>query len=461
MKETNTREHPIKVGDVLVMEIDGLGHAGEGVGRVKGFAVFVADAIPGDEVLVRIDAIRKSYGRASVLEIRRPSLGRILPTCADSSNCGGCQLRHMEYRAQLVWKRQTVTDALTRIGKLDHPEVKPVIGMDLPDHYRNKVHYPVASVGDQVVLGFYRRNSHELVPIEECANAHPLCNRAIKVIGPLLSEYGLTPYNGSTNKGLMRHVICRVSIAREQLMVIFVTNGAHIPKVDELLTDMQGALPELVTVAQNVNRRRTSMVLGEETRIICGEPHLIEELNGLSFAISPNSFFQVNSQQAAVLSQLVVDYASTKVGTRALDCYSGTGSLALHLAREGAHVLGIEEVGDAVRDAKLNAALNGLEGTDFRVGRVEVLLPGILKEGRVDVAVVDPPRKGCEPEVLEALIAAGIPRLVYVSCNPSSLARDLAVLADGGYVLQEVQPVDMFPHTSHVETVVSMSRVEK
>jgi 23S rRNA (uracil1939-C5)-methyltransferase len=240
-------------------------------------------------------------------------------------------------------------------------------------------------------------------------------------------------------------------------MVILVTNGKEVSGMAKLVEKMRAALPELVTVAQNVNTKRTNVIMGEKTRILWGAPYLIEELNGLKFAISPRSFFQVNSEQAAILCHKVVEYAKIGQRTRALDCYSGTGSIALHLAREGAHVIGIEVVPEAIGDAKLNAELNHISGAEFRVGRVESELPGILEEGSVDMAVLDPPRKGSESEVLGALLQAKIPRLVYVSCNPSSLARDLAILAEGGYELREVQPVDMFPQTSHVECVVLMS----
>ena len=459
MTGRDIHKYPVEIGQIRAMDIDGLGHAGEGVGRIDGFAIFVAGAIPGDQVLVRIEEIKKNHGRGSVIEVKQASPGRILPACVAADTCGGCQLQHMEYGAQLEWKRQMVIDALARIGKFENPQVKPVIGMAQPYGYRNKVHYPVASAGGKLVLGFYRRSSHDLVPIESCDNAHPLCNKAMRAMVVLLNEYGISPYDETTGKGLIRHIICRVSTARDQLMIILVTNGVHIPRIEELIASMRAVLPELVTIAQNVNKKRTKVILGGETRVIWGEPYLVEELNGLEFAISPNSFFQVNSKQAAVLCQQVVDYVEAKDYTRALDCYCGTGSLALHLAHEGAHVIGIEEVREAVADAKLNAEINRQPRADFRIGRVEVKLPGILEEGPVDVAVIDPPRKGCEPEVLAAMINAEITRLVYVSCNPSSLARDLAILAGGGYVLHNVQPGDMFPHTSHVECVVLMSRV--
>ena len=458
MQVQERRRPPIKVRDTLTIEIEGLGHAGEGVGRTNGFAVFVADAIPGDKALIRIDEVKKNFGRGTLIELLQISTQRTDPGCEVSKDCGGCQLRHMEYSAQLKWKQQNIIDALTRIGRFTNPLVEPVIGMQSPKHYRNKVHYPVGASKGKSALGFYKKGSHQLVPINTCHNVHPLCNKALQVIGPLLHKYDLSPYNSSVGKGLLRHVICRVSTTNNELMVILVTNDEVIPHFDGLLKDLQTSLPEMVTLALNINHSRSRVVLGRKTNILWGEPYLIEKINDLKFAISPNSFFQVNSLQAEVLGKQVVDYAALGADSRALDCYSGTGTLALHLAKAGANVIGVEVVADAVRDAVLNAELNGLHKTDFRVGQVETVLAEILKEGSVDAAVLDPPRKGCEPEVLKNVIEAKIPRLVYVSCNPSSLARDLALLGEGGYKLKEIQPIDMFPHTSHVEAVALLTR---
>ncbi|NLJ24279.1 MAG: 23S rRNA (uracil(1939)-C(5))-methyltransferase RlmD [Firmicutes bacterium] len=451
------KQPSVTVGQQTELEITGLGHAGEGVGRVNDFAIFVPGTIPGDQILAKIQEVKRNHGRASIIKVIRSAAGRVAPECVVAGDCGGCQLQHMAYESQLEWKRQLVVDALTRIGKFEEPLVQPVIGMAHPCGYRNKVQYPMGLVGGKVALGFYRRGTHAIVPIEECANTHPLCNKALQVVSYLLAEIGLVPYDEITGDGLIRHLVCRVSTAHNQLMVILVTNGKEVSGMAKLVEKMRAALPELVTVAQNVNTKRTNVIMGEKTRILWGAPYLIEELNGLKFAISPRSFFQVNSEQAAILCHKVVEYAKIGQRTRALDCYSGTGSIALHLAREGAHVIGIEVVPEAIGDAKLNAELNHISGAEFRVGRVESELPGILEEGSVDMAVLDPPRKGCESEVLGALLQAKIPRLVYVSCNPSSLARDLAILAEGGYELREVQPVDMFPQTSHVECVVLMS----
>ncbi len=461
MAEEKLRRPPVEIGERRTVEITGMGHAGEGVGRINDFAVFVPGAIPGDLLHIEVEKVKRRHGRGRIIEIVRPAPQRITAPCQIAGDCGGCQLQHMDYGSQLEWKRQLAADALTRIGKFQEPKVRPVIGMADHQGYRNKVQHPVAAVNGKIALGFYRRGSRDLVPAPRCENSHPLCNKALTVMPSLLEKYGITAYDETSGRGLVRHVVLRVSTARNQLMVVLVTNGEVIPRVDELIKDMRNALPELVSVAQNVNRKRTNVIMGERTKVLWGEHYIIEELNGLQFAVSPRSFFQVNSQQAAVLCRQVVEYAQVKEGSRALDCYCGTGSIALHLARSGAQVVGIEVVPEAINDAELNARINQSGRADFRLGRVETLLPDILSEGPVETAVLDPPRKGCEPEVLEALKEARIPRLVYVSCNPSSLARDLAILAEGGYELREVQPVDMFPHTSHVECVTLMSRVEK
>ncbi len=461
MSEKKLKKPPVMAGERRTVEITGLSHAGEGVGRVENFAVFVPGAIPGDLVNIEVEEVKRRHGRGRVVEIVQPAPQRIAPACETAGDCGGCQLQHMEYQAQLQWKRQLVVDALARIGGFQKHSVQPVIGMANPEGYRNKVQHPVSEVNGRIALGFYRQGTRDLVPVSRCENSHPLCNKALAVIPYLFEKYGITAYDETSGRGLMRHVVLRVSTARNHLMVVFVINGEEIPKAHELIGDMRAALPELVSVAQNVNRKRTNVIMGESTEILWGQPYIIEELNGLQFAVSPRSFFQVNSQQAAVLCQKVVEYAEVAEGSQMVDCYCGTGSIALHLAKCGGRVTGIEAVPEAITDAELNARLNRLEGADFRLGTVEALLSEILAEGPVAAAVLDPPRKGCEPEVLAALMGAGIPRLVYVSCNPSSLARDLAVLAQGGYELREVQPIDMFPHTSHVECVTLMSRVDK
>jgi 23S rRNA (uracil1939-C5)-methyltransferase len=455
------RQPPLQAGEQRTMEITGLGHAGEGVGRIEGFAVFVPGAIPGDFIIVEMEEVKQRHGRGRIVEIVRPAGQRIAPDCEIAGDCGGCQLQHMDYGAQLEWKRQLVVDALTRIGKFPEPIVRPVIGMSDPQGYRNKVQYPVAEVNGKIVLGFYRGGTRSVVPTAYCGNSHHLCNKALAVMPALLEKHGITAYDEASGQGLLRRVVFRASAARSQLMVVFVINGEAIPKADELIMDMRVALPELASVAQNVNQKRTGVIMGESTKVLWGQPYIIEEFNELRFAISPRSFFQVNTQQAAVLCRQAAEYAGAAGSSKAIDCYCGTGSIALHLAKQGARVVGVEVVPEAISDAKLNAELNEIKTADFRVGKVEKLLPGILKEGPVEAAVVDPPRRGCEPEVLSALAEARIPRLVYVSCNPSSLARDLAVLAKRGYQLREIQPIDMFPHTSHVECVVLMSKVEK
>ena len=309
MAGKKTNQQPVRVGDQREMAITGLGHAGEGVGRLDGFAIFVPGAIPGDRIMVQIEEVKKNHGRGRIVELVRSAADRVVPRCTVSGDCGGCQLQQMAYGRQLEWKWQLVLDALTRIGKFDNPDVRPVIGMTHPYGYRNKVQYPVASVEGKVALGFYRRGTHELVPIQECNNSHPLCNKALQVASSLLDEQGFTPYDEVTGKGLIRHLVCRASTARNELMLVLVTNRREVPGLEELIRSLKAALPELVSIAQNVNEKRTNVIMGQETHLLWGEPYLVEELNGLRFAISPRSFFQINSQQAAVLCRKVVEYA--------------------------------------------------------------------------------------------------------------------------------------------------------
>lgn len=451
-------EKPVEAGEEVEIEIEDLGHAGEGIGRVEGFAIFVPGALPGDRVLARVDEVKKRYGRATLQRVVRPAASRVAPECSVFEGCGGCQLQHMDYQQQLAWKRQRVADVLTRVGNFLHPTVRETLGMAHPYYYRNKAQYPVARAGREVVTGFYRRGTHKIVPLDECGIQHPLNNTALKVMRDLLQKYGIPPYDETSGKGLVRHIISRASITRQQVMVTLVTNGYDLPHVAELIDDLRLQIPQLISVAQNINTRRTNTILGEETRIVWGEKYLIDEIGGLQFAISPRSFFQVNPIQTGVLYEVALRYANLTGWERVLDCYCGIGTITLHLARNCQSVVGIEVVQEAVADAYRNARMNGLSNVKFIVGAVEKELPAVLAEGRIDVAILDPPRKGCEAGVLTALAAAGIPRLVYVSCNPGSLARDLRLLADQGYELEEVQPVDMFPHTFHVECVAKLEK---
>jgi len=467
---------PFRTGQMLELQIDGLGHDGEGVGRAQGFTFFIPGAIPGDQVLAVVKQVKKNYGFAEVVKVISPSPDRVMPECSVFGRCGGCALQHMDYQAQLRWKRQRVVDALQRIGGFSDPVVHETIGMAQPFRYRNKGQYPVTLSGEQLVAGFYAKGSHEVVACQDCLIQHPLNNRIVSEVSRLAMEFGLDAYNEHTGQGFLRHILIKTGFETGEALCVLVTNGRDFPEGDGDAKDskvdrnsrrsgaefgrrLQQAVPELVGVVQNINTQKTNVILGDETRTLWGRDALIDELCGLQFKISARSFFQVNPLQTAVLYNKALEYAALNGTETVLDLYCGIGTISLLLAGRSRQVIGVEYVEDAVVDARNNAEMNGISNVDFYAGDAGTVLENLAGEGiNFDVAVLDPPRAGCDAKVLRILANLKVPRIVYVSCNPASLARDLKLLAEMGYGLKEAQPVDMFPQTSHVECCVLMSR---
>lgn len=450
-------EQPV-LDRLYTIEITDLNHEGEGVGRITGFVTFVPDAIPGDRVEVQVIEVKKNFARAKIIKMLENSSQRIAPYCSLSTECGGCQLQAMDYQAQLTWKQNQVEQALARIGKLD-VSVMPIIGMKDPTGYRNKAQFPVGTENGKTVMGFYKKGTHDIVEFNECSILHSLINKLGMTVKELIQELGMTAYNPKTKQGVLKHVIARVSFAQDKLMVIFVTGTQELPMQEELVSGLKSTIPELVSIAHNINSGFNKAILGKETKVIWGEEHLLETIGDLTFAISPASFFQVNPVQTKVLYDLVREYAGLSGSQVVWDLYCGTGSIGLYLASDAKKVFGVETLPVAVNDAKLNADLNRIAHAEFLCGKVEDILPRYGKKGEpMDVVVVDPPRKGCEVSLLDTIITQKVPKVVYVSCNPTTLARDLAYLSEAGYQVKQVQPVDMFPMTSHVECVVLLSR---
>lgn len=450
------------IGDRIALEITDLNHDGEGVGRTAGgFVLFVPQALPGDFVDVEVCEVRKGFGRARLRSVRTPSPERLTPPCPVAGECGGCPVQHFEYGRQLAWKEDRVRQALERIGRFERPPVAPILGMERPYHYRNKAQYPVrAGAGGRVEMGFYRRGSHELVASDECLIQHPLITGAARAVRGLVEELGIPPYDEASGEGVLRHVVVRASFARREVMVIAVTNGPAFPARPEWVRRAQEAIGSLVSLVQNIQERPGNVILGERWELLWGRPYLVEALGDVEYEISPNAFFQVNPVQAKRLFDVARAYAALTGKERVWDVYCGTGSIGLFLAGGAAEVLGVERVADAVEDARRNARRNRIDHARFEVGEAERVLPRWVKEGgSADVCLLDPPRKGCDPTALQAVVEARPRRVIYVSCNPASHARDLRMLVERGYRLLEVQPVDMFPHTAHVESVALLERV--
>ncbi|MDO9536185.1 MAG: 23S rRNA (uracil(1939)-C(5))-methyltransferase RlmD [Bacillota bacterium] len=450
---------PVSTGQTIEMDITDLNHNGEGVGRVDAFTVFVPLALPGDRVKAKVISVKKSYARALLEAVLNPSSHRIASLCRHFEDCGGCQLQHLDYGEQLRRKRQIVQDALRRLGGLDL-EVLPVLGMSEPWSYRNKAQFPLGIEEKALKAGFFRRGTHEIIDLENCSIQHPLIDEAFGIARELIQELGMSIYDEKTHHGLLRHLVIRASHSGDQVLVILVTNGREFPQAKSFVEAITPRIPGLVGIVQNINNRRGNVVLGEENIMLWGKSYLVEKLGEISYLVSPGSFFQVNSAQAEVLFRQVEKYAVLTGSETVFDLYCGTGTIALYLSRKAGKVVGIESYSPAVEDARKNAQLNGITNAEFFTGPAEDIFPGLLEQGySSDVVIVDPPRKGCTEKLLSTIAAANPNRFIYVSCNPSTLARDLRYLKEKGYSASEVQPVDMFPHTSHVECVVLMSRV--
>jgi 23S rRNA (uracil1939-C5)-methyltransferase len=460
------RTQAVRTGERVRLEVDTLVGGGEGFGRSDGMAVFVPLSVPGDVIEARVISTKPGYARALVEEVVQPSPDRIQAPCPVFGRCGGCQWQMVASDAQLRWKTAVVAEALTRLGGLDpDPVLSPCLPSPEPLHYRNKVHWAVAREPDSWRVGLYEPRSHAIVETEACAIQHPLLTRAQDAIRALLAEFDPPAYDEQRGTGFLRSAFAKVGHRTGEVMLGLVARKPELRREKEWVDAARRLLPELTTFVLNVNPGTGNKLLGAETRTLFGPGVITESLGaGLSLAISPLSFFQVNGSAVEVLYEEVVRACGlpgkpAADGPRWVDAYGGTGAIALYLAAHGAgHVTGLELVGAATADARANAAANGLaERTTFHTGRVEALLPGLIARGeRLDGVVLDPPRKGCEPAVLSALLEARPSRVVYVSCNPATLARDVRVLVDGGYRLAHVQPVDMFPQTSHVECVARL-----
>ena len=484
MAGSKLTDAPVNKNDEVTLDIVGLTQDGEGVGRVDGFALFVQGALPGERVRAKVLKVKKQYGYAKMLELLEASPDRAEAPCPIYRQCGGCQLQHMEYRAQLEWKRQHVIDSLTRIGKLrvagggsgagdggadGGVVVHPTIGMIDPWRYRNKAQVPIGmaradtddGAAGSLIGGFYARGSHRIIDMDACVIQHERNDEAVRVVKAIGTRLGMRAYDETTGRGLLRHVVVRTGFATGETMVCLVTNGTRIPRADELVDGIRRALPDVRSIVQNVNTRNTNVIFGDETRVLWGSDVIYDELDGLRFAISARSFFQVNPAQTVALYRKAVEYAGLSGRETVIDAYCGIGTISLFLARRAGKVYGVESVPEAVEDARRNAALNGIDNASFEVGLAEEVIPRWREEGvAADVIVVDPPRKGCDAKLLDTIVRMRPKRVVYVSCNPATLARDLAVLEAGGFRAVEAQPVDMFPHTGHVECVIGMQRID-
>ncbi|KOY16115.1 23S rRNA (uracil(1939)-C(5))-methyltransferase RlmD [Paenibacillus xylanivorans] len=462
---------PVSKNEETVIDIIGMNHDGEGVGRANGYTLFVQGALPGETVRVRVMKTKKQYGYAKLLEIVKASPDRVSAPCPIYDQCGGCQIQHMSYAGQLAWKRQLVVDNLQRIGKLNvlvedaegavkqGIRVLSTMGMDEPWRYRNKAQVPIGAAEGGLVGGFYAKGSHRIIDMDTCLIQHEHNDEVVAKVKELGSHLGISAYNEETGRGLLRHVVVKKAFRTGEMMLVLVTNGRDIPHKDAWIGSIREAIPHVASICQNVNKKQTNVIFGDETRVLWGRDVIYDYIGDVQFAISARSFYQVNPVQTEVLYGKTVEYAGLSGKETVIDAYCGIGTISLFLAQHADQVYGVEIVPEAIEDARSNALLNEMKNVKFEVGASEDVIPRWKEQGiEADVIVVDPPRKGCDPRLLDTILEMKPERVVYVSCNPSTLARDLRVLEDGGYRTVEVTPVDMFPHTVHVESVAMLER---
>ncbi|WP_421189835.1 23S rRNA (uracil(1939)-C(5))-methyltransferase RlmD [Aeromonas enteropelogenes] len=442
------------VGHQHQIEILELTDKGDGKGRLFDRPLFVEGLLPGEQALVELTEVKPNYLHGKVAELLQPSADRVADFCPNTE-CGGCQVRPLAYPAQLKLKQSLVQSALEQVG-LGETEVNPILGMESPFAYRNKAQYAVRGCEAGAEIGFYRKHSHDLITADDCAVQDSLHVELNARVRNWMREHDIAAYDEVAHTGCVRNLMTRKGFKSGELMVVLVTLGEELPFEAELLAALQD-LP-VTTLVQNINEARTNRILGDKNRVLLGSGVIRDKIHELDFEISPLSFFQNNPSQTDVLYSKALEYSELTGNETVFDIYCGIGTISLFLAGKAAKVVGIESVASAIEDARRNAALNGIEHTEFHVGKAEQLMPELHAQGvSADVVVMDPPRKGCDKAVLQTLVAMAPRRLVYVSCNPQTLARDLAWLVKQGFVLDEVQPVDMFPHSMHVEAVARLS----
>ena len=454
------RQIPVQKGNTYTIDVVRLGTSGEGVGKYKDFTVFIPGALPGETAEARITLVKKQYAAAKLLRIVTASPDRIPPACPVYAACGGCQLQHISYEGELKEKRQQVQDALERIGHLKDIHVEPTLGAASPWAYRNKMQFPVAAVGKKnIAIGCFAAATHQVIDVASCAIQKDGNNQIAAIVRQWMKTYKIPAYNEDLRTGIVRHIMGRVGVHTGEIMVCLVTACDMVPHMKDLVRMLRSELPHVKSIVQNVNTRHTNVILGSKTRVIYGAPTIHDSIGPLTFNISAQSFFQVNSEQAQRLYEKALEFADLKGNETVADVYCGTGTITLFLAQKAKQVYGIEIVAPAIKDAIKNAKDNHIRNAEFILGDAVYKLPELIQNGiRPDVIVLDPPRAGCGEPVLQAIAKSKPKRVVYVSCNPATLARDLAYLDAHGYHPQKVQPVDMFSRTHHVETVVLLTR---
>ena len=474
----------MKKNDIFELEITDMGVDGEGIGHFDGMTFFVKDALIGDVIRARVTKLKKNYGYARVEEVLTPSTFRVEAKCPHHRRCGGCQIQALSYEKQLEFKQQKVRGNLIRIGGFSEEEIDakmlPVVGMENPFRYRNKAQFPVGTDKDgNIITGFYAARTHSIIPVDDCLLGVKENAPILDIIMTWMRENGVSAYDETAGKGLLRHVLIRFGFTTKEIMVCLIINGKSLPAQADLISRLE-KIEGMTSISININTKNTNVILGDKTECIWGQEYITDYIHlrdtkgkflltdtAVAYHISPQSFYQVNPVQTEKLYSTALEYAELTGNEYVWDLYCGIGTISLFLAQKAKKVYGVEIVPQAIEDAKNNAKLNGIENAEFFVGKAEEVLPEFyekLSEGDAmltpDVIVVDPPRKGCDEACLDTMLKMQPKRIVYVSCDSATLARDLKILCEGGYQIEKVRAVDQFPHTGHVETVACLQRVD-
>ena len=456
----NTTQPPVQKNEYYHVTFEDLTHDGAGVAKIDGYPIFVSGALPEEEANIKVIKVKKGYAIGRLIETYKESPYRVNAPCPIYKQCGGCQLQHLSYEGQLVAKRKQVKDVLERIGGLKDVPVHPVLGMSEPWRYRNKAQVPIGEREGGLVAGFYQQRSHEIIEMKECLIQQEKNDEVVQTVKAICGKYGVRAYDEPRHKGVLRHIMARYGLVTGEVMVVLVTKTADIPNKKQIIAEIVEQVPNVKSIVQNVNSKKTNVIFGDETNVLWGEEYIYDSIGDIKFAISARSFYQVNPEQTKVLYGKALEYAELSGEENVIDAYCGIGTISLFLAQKAKKVYGVEIVPEAIEDANRNAKLNEIDNVEFAVGEAEVVIPNWYKQGiTADTLVVDPPRKGCDEALLQTIIEMKPKRVVYVSCNPATLARDLKVLESGGYKTIEVQPVDMFPQTTHCEAVAKIELV--
>lgn len=454
--------------DELILKIEDMGVDGAGIGKADGMTFFVKDAVIGDVVRAKVMKLKKTYGYARLMELLGASPDRVEPKCPYYRQCGGCQIQALSYEKQLEFKERKVRNNLERIGGFSEIPMEPIVGMEEPYHYRNKAQFPVGTDKDgHIVTGFYAGRTHTIIPNRDCALGLPVNREILDLVIDFMEKYHVSAYDEKTGKGLVRHVLIRCGFTSKEKMVCLIINGKSLPHSEKLVEALR-KIDGMTSISINCNTGRTNVILGRKTVVLWGQEYITDQIGEISYEISPVSFYQVNPVQTEKLYGLALEYADLHGEENVWDLYCGIGTISLFLAQKAKQVYGVEIIPQAIENAKRNAVKNGIENAEFFVGKSEEVLPEFYekeaaagRKAHADVIVVDPPRKGCDEKLLETIVKMAPDRVVYVSCDSATLARDLKILCENGYELKRVRAVDQFCHTVHTESVCLMERKDK